>query len=132
MEKVWNEPRTRAESEPRVKTHAQVRAVERYGRELNLRKIALTVLAGQARFLAPAHDGCGFYDVPYEENGTKTTVRVLMSADRTFVVTVLPQDAVVGKHNDERLAKIYDRRGKRKQEFFKRFEDDEDVTHLER
>jgi hypothetical protein len=109
----------------RKQTHAHVRAVERYGREFNLAKVCRIVQSGRAKFVALGRDGCATFDVPYDENGTTTTVRVMMSADRTHVVTVVPPVASweVAK---ARKAATADRRGKRNREYYKRFEDDEE------
>lgn len=106
-------------------THAATRAVERYGRQFDLAKISRMVRSGRAKFYAPTHDGCTFYDVPYEEAGSVTTVRVLMNADNKFVITVVPPQSANEVYR-ERGQQIQDSNARRKRAFFRGFQDDEE------
>jgi hypothetical protein len=108
------------------KPHAQMRAVERYGREFHLGIICRIIREGKAKFVGPCKKGGATYDVPYtERNGTVTIVRVVVNDTKNVVLTVLPRKYGIEVAR-ERFAELDTRARKRKQEFFKRFEDDEE------
>ncbi len=108
-------------------THAATRAVERYGQEFNLAKICRIVRSGRAKFVVSGKDGCAFYDVPYQEriSGPGIVVRVLMNADKTFVITVVPPKTT-GEIARALIKQRRDGQADQRRKFFRGFEDDEE------
>jgi hypothetical protein len=111
-------------------SHAEQRAVERYGQELSMRLVAQIVQGGQANAIAPGHQGCTFYDVPYKRHAGgrgPEVVRVLMSPDKCHVITVIhTQTPLPVQAWKNKLKKMDDQNGQRKKAFFRGFESDEE------
>jgi len=108
-------------------SHARQRAVERYGKDLCMPLISQIVRDGGAKFFAPSKDGCAFYDVPYRRYAGEgpETVRVLMSANNRFVITVLPPKTA-GEIVKPLIKQRRDARAEQRRKFFRGFQDDEE------
>jgi hypothetical protein len=102
---------------PFAREHAKKRAAERYG-NVNLGKLLRTVRDGKAKFVCFGHQGRLIYDVPSGEQ----VIRVLVDDKKSIVISVLPNEfRSETRRRDEK---------KRKQDFFKHFENDEEAVAL--
>ena len=99
--------------------HAKQRVVERYSGH-NLGKLLRKIRDGEAKFVLHGHFGRLIYDVPTNINGKDVVIRMVVNAEKTAVISVLPPEFRSEKIN--RNAKAV------KRAFFKHFEDEEPVA----
>src|SRR4051812_30107620 len=104
-----------------LRSHAAVQAARRLGVVVEPQRLLRSIQAGDADFVSLGHDGRLIYDVPYvAESGATVIVRALVNAEKTYVISVLP---------NEFRAEQYQRREKqRKKAFFRGFEGDDDES----
>ena len=100
--------------------HAKERVVERYGGNHSLEKLLRKIRDGKAKFVCFGYQGRLLYDVPTNIDGKHVVIRVVVNPEKTVVISVLPPMFRAEMHR--RAEK------KRKQEFFRGFEDDEEAV----
>jgi hypothetical protein len=109
-------------------THAQKRAVERYGQSFNMKRLLAKIRAGEASYVAPGSvEDTLIFDVPARDQFNQdVVVRLVVSKSMDFVITAM--DTPDMKHN-KRVEQHYDRvrrKKERNKQFFKSFEGEED------
>jgi hypothetical protein len=112
-------------------THAHARAVERLGivPDANLGwwfpHLLKIIRDGGAKLVQFGHDGKLAYDVPTDTKVYRGTVRVLVTADKNFVITVLPTTSKI-EHARQRLRQRREAEGQRRREFHRIEENDDE------
>lgn len=115
-----------------MRTHAHDRAVERLGitPSENLGwwfpHLLKIIREGGAKCVQLGKNGTLAYDVPTNTEVYRGTVRVLVTPDRSFVITVLPRSSSTERVKQRRKQRCAVQ-GKRRQEFFKRIEDQDEL-----
>jgi hypothetical protein len=109
-------------------SHAQLRAVERYGQNFRPEKLLAKIQAGEAKLVAFSHSGRLVYDVPAVDiNQQAVVVRVVVPAEKNGIITIVPPQTP-GQIEHARRKPIRDAVKKNRRTYFKDFEDDEEVV----
>jgi hypothetical protein len=106
-------------------THAVKQAVTRLGYTPSFERILEKIKAGEAKFVSLGTQGRFIYDVPMRSQfNADIIIRVVVEADKNWVVTILPAEFQVEKCR--RLEKERERVEKqRKRKYFRDLQEDE-------